>query len=54
MQDPTENCDKGEWHECQQTRCQYHGTCHKEAMMQPEPNTVEDYSKPPEGTGEVA
>lgn len=46
MDDPTENCTAGEWYQCQQTNCRYHGTCHREAMMQPEPGTEDDYSQP--------
>ncbi len=35
--DPTESCSIDNWGQCQQMVCKYHGTCHKEAMLQPRP-----------------
>lgn len=37
MEDRTELCEVLNWELCQRTDCHFHGTCHKEAMMQPEP-----------------
>ena len=46
MNDPIENCSIDDWYQCQQKPCRYHGTCHAEAMLQPEPDTEDDYSMP--------
>ena len=36
MTNYTEPCPIDDWSVCQQTPCQFHGTCHDEAMMLPE------------------
>lgn len=47
-EDRTELCGVLNWELCQRTDCHMHGTCHKEAMMQPEPS-FEDYSNMEQG-----
>jgi len=37
MEDYTEHCIVQDWELCQKNSCKYHGSCHREAMMQPEP-----------------
>lgn len=36
MEDRTELCEVLSWELCQRTDCHWHGSCHREAMMQPE------------------
>jgi len=37
-EDLTESCTARDWNQCKQMPCDYHGTCHSEAMLQPAPD----------------
>ena len=37
MKDRTELCEIDSWELCKRSDCRWHGSCHREAMMQPPP-----------------